>query len=249
VAAQAVLGDARWAAFENATPPPRAAYAAAHKAQRTRAALENNSSVTEAIYSAGHNSVGHFYATANKRLGMTPTKFKQGGIETEVHFAVGQCSLGAVLVAATSKGLCAIFLGDDPNELVHDLQRRFPHACLKGGDATFEDTVAKVVGLIEHPQQATPLPLDIRGTAFQQKVWQALTKIPLGKTATYLEVAKAIGLPKGFRAVAQACGANPLAIAIPCHRVVRTDGDLSGYRWGVKRKRTILERERAMAQR
>jgi AraC family transcriptional regulator, regulatory protein of adaptative response / methylated-DNA-[protein]-cysteine methyltransferase len=150
-----------------------------------------------------------------------------------------------VLVAATNKGVCAIMLGNDPHALVRDLQDRFPRAELKGGDAEFERMVAQVVGLVEAPGQRLDLPLDIRGTAFQQRVWAALRAIPAGKTATYKEIARAIGQPKAVRAVAQACGANPLAIAIPCHRVVRSDGDLSGYRWGVERKRKLIDREAA----
>ena len=150
-----------------------------------------------------------------------------------------------MLVAATNKGVCAIMLGDDPHALVRDLQDRFPNAELEGGDPAFERTVAQVVGLIEAPGQRLDLPLDIRGTAFQQRVWAALSAIPAGKLATYKEIARAIGQPKAVRAVAQACGANPLAVAIPCHRVVRSDGDLSGYRWGVERKRKLIDREAA----
>ena len=156
-----------------------------------------------------------------------------------------QASLGAMLVAATDKGVCAILLGDDPEALVRDLQDRFPRAEFDGGDADFERMVAQVVGFVEAPGQRLDLPLDIRGTAFQQKVWAALSAIPAGRTATYTEIARAIGQPKAVRAVAQACGANPLAIAIPCHRVVRSDGDLSGYRWGVERKRKLIDREAA----
>ena len=179
------------------------------------------------------------------RLGMTPTAVRRGGDGATIRFAVGQASLGAVLVAATDKGVSAIMLGDDPDELVRELQDRFPRAELRGGDAAFERMVAQVVGLVEAPGQRLDLPLDIRGTAFQQQVWQALRAIPPGTTATYAEIAKAVGRPKAVRAVAQACAANPLAVAIPCHRVVRTDGDLSGYRWGVERKRKLLDREAA----
>ncbi len=176
---------------------------------------------------------------------MTPGAFRRGGAGAVIRFAVGEASLGAVLVAATNKGVCAILLGDDPQALVRDLQDRFPRAEFQGGDAEFERMVAEVVGLVEAPGQRLDLPLDIRGTAFQQRVWAALSAIPCGKTATYKEIARAIGQPKAVRAVAQACGANPLAIAIPCHRVVRSDGDLSGYRWGVERKRKLIAREAA----
>ena len=221
---------------------PRA-YAAAQRAQRVRSELTRAHSVTEAIFDAGFNSGGRFYATADEVLGMTPTDFRAGGARTDIRFAVGECSLGSILVAQSAKGVCAILLGDDPDELARDLQDRFPHANLIGGDAQFERLVAKIVGLVEAPAIGLDLPLDVRGTAFQQRVWQALRKIPAGSTQSYSDVAKRIGAPKAVRAVAQACAANALAIAIPCHRVVRSDGALSGYRWGVERKRALLARE------
>jgi AraC family transcriptional regulator of adaptative response/methylated-DNA-[protein]-cysteine methyltransferase len=201
--------------------------------------------VTAAIYDAGFNSGGRFYEAAAGVLGMTPTDYRSGGAATEIKFAVGDCSLGSVLVAQSAKGVCAILLGDDPDALVRDLQDRFPRATLVGGDRAFEQTVAKVIGLIEMPARRLDLPLDVRGTAFQQQVWQALRAIPPGTTASYAEIAARVGAPNGARAVAQACAANTLAVAIPCHRVVRTDGSLSGYRWGVQRKRSLLEREGA----
>ena len=221
------------------------AYAAAHCAERVRAELAQCATVTEAIYGAGFNSSGRFYAASPDLLGMTPTAFRNGGIGAAIRFAVGECSLGSILVAATGKGVCAILLGEDPDALVRDLQDRFPNAHLIGADAAFERVVATVVGYVEAPGQGLDLPLDMRGTAFQQRVWQALRKLPSGSTATYAEIAKRIGQPKAVRAVAQACASNPLAVAIPCHRVVRNDGALSGYRWGVERKRTLLEREKA----
>ncbi len=161
----------------------------------------------------------------------------------QIKFAVGECSLGSILVAQSERGICAILLGDDPEELTRDLQDRFPRAVLIGGDAEFEQLVAMVVGFIQAPSIGLHLPLDIRGTAFQQRVWQALRNIPAGTTATYTEIAERIGAPKAVRAVAQACAANALAVAIPCHRVVRNDGALSGYRWGVERKRALLKME------
>jgi AraC family transcriptional regulator of adaptative response/methylated-DNA-[protein]-cysteine methyltransferase len=221
------------------------AYAAETRARRAADKLRTAETVTEAIYEAGFNSSSRFYENTDARLGMTPGAVRRGGAGAVIRFAVGEASLGAVLVAATDKGVCAIMLGDDPQALVRDLQDRFPRAELKGGDAEFERTIAEVVGLVEAPAQRLDLPLDIRGTAFQQKVWAALQTIPAGKTATYTEIARAIGQPKAVRAVAQACGANPLAVAIPCHRVVRSDGDLSGYRWGVERKRELIAREAA----
>lgn len=221
---------------------PRA-YAAAHRAQRVRTALDATDSVTAAIYDAGYQSSGRFYEDAAGVLGMTPSDWRAGGANTAIRFAVGQCSLGAILVAASARGICAITLGDDPDELVRDLQDRFPRAELVGGDAAFEGVVAKVVGFVEAPGLGLDLPLDVRGTAFQQRVWQALRTIPAGATASYTEIAQRIGAPKSVRAVASACAANAIAVAIPCHRVVRTDGALSGYRWGVERKRALLDRE------
>jgi AraC family transcriptional regulator, regulatory protein of adaptative response / methylated-DNA-[protein]-cysteine methyltransferase len=200
--------------------------------------------VTDTIYDAGYGSSGRFYAASNGMLGMTPTQFRNGGMDAEIRFAIGQSSLGAILVAASDRGICAILLGDDADDLLKDLQDRFPKATLIGGDADFENWVARVVGLVEAPSRGIDLPLDIRGTAFQQRVWQALRQIPPGKTATYSDIAEAIGDPKAVRAVAGACAANKIAIAIPCHRVIRQDGSLSGYRWGVERKRELLKRER-----
>jgi AraC family transcriptional regulator, regulatory protein of adaptative response / methylated-DNA-[protein]-cysteine methyltransferase len=223
---------------------PRA-YAAQVKARRAADGLRTAETITEAIYGAGFNSSSRFYESSSARLGMTPTAVRRGGEGAAIRFAIGEASLGAVLVAATDKGVCAIMLGDDPNMLARELQDRFPRAELVGGDPEFERMVAAVVGLVEAPGQGLDLPLDIRGTAFQERVWQALRAIPPGRTATYAEIARAVGQPKAMRAVAQACAANPLAVAIPCHRVVRADGDVSGYRWGVERKRELLEREAA----
>jgi AraC family transcriptional regulator of adaptative response/methylated-DNA-[protein]-cysteine methyltransferase len=219
------------------------AYATAHRAQRMRTELERSSTVTEAIYSAGYSSNGRFYEKSNQVLGMTPTNYRAGGANTEIRFAIGECSRGSILVAASRRGVCAILLGDDPDALARDLQDRFPRADLIGGDARFEQLVAKVVAFVEAPGLGLDLPLDVRGTAFQQRVWQALREIPAGATVSYAEIAKRIGAPKAVRAVAQACAANALAVAIPCHRVVRNDGGLSGYRWGVDRKRALLDRE------
>jgi AraC family transcriptional regulator of adaptative response/methylated-DNA-[protein]-cysteine methyltransferase len=221
---------------------PRA-YAAAHRVARVQRELARSATVTDAIFDAGFNSGGRFYATSNEMLGMTPTDYRAGGARSEIRFAIGECSLGSILVAKSAKGVCAILLGDDPDALVRDLQDRFARATLIGADAQFEALVAKVVGFVEAPAVGLDLPLDVRGTAFQQRVWQALRKIPAGSTASYREIATIIGAPKAVRAVAQACASNPIAVAIPCHRVVRHDGALSGYRWGVERKRALLERE------
>ena len=221
------------------------AYADARRAARVTQQLAQAPTVTDALYAAGFNSSGRFYAAAGERLGMTPTRYRAGGAGMEIRFAVGQCSLGAILVAATAKGICAILMGDDAELLVHDLQDRFPAARLDGADAGFAATVADVVGFIEAPGIGLALPLDVRGTAFQQRVWDALRQIPTGSTVSYTALAAAIGLPGGARAVAGACAANPAAVAIPCHRVVRNDGGLSGYRWGIERKQALLDRERS----
>lgn len=220
------------------------AYAAAHRAERVRAGLAKSGTVTEAIYEAGYNSNGRFYETSNQVLGMTPTSYRKGGADTEIRFAIGECSLGSILVAASDRGVCAIQLGDDPGKLARDLQDRFPNAALVGGDAEFERLVARVVGFVEAPGVGLDLPLDVRGTAFQQRVWTALRGVPAGATVSYTDLAERVGAPKSARAVAQACASNLIAVAIPCHRVVRSDGALSGYRWGVERKRALLDRER-----
>jgi AraC family transcriptional regulator of adaptative response/methylated-DNA-[protein]-cysteine methyltransferase len=229
--------------FKSITGLTPKGYAGAQRATRVRNALGRSRTVTEAVYGAGYNSSARFYEQSDQLLGMTPTKFRAGGVDTEIRFAIGECSLGSILVAKTERGVCAILLGDDPDALARDLQNRFPEANLIGGDGEFEQLVSRVVGFVDAPARGLDLPLDIRGTAFQQRVWQALREIPAGSTATYSEIAQRIGLPKAVRAVARACAANSLAIAIPCHRVVRTDGALSGYRWGVDRKRALLAKE------
>lgn len=229
--------------FKSVTGVTPKQYAIARRSERLRRELARGRSVTDAIYEAGYNSNGRFYAQADDVLGMTPSSFRAGGANTAMHFAVGECSLGSILVASSSRGICAILLGDDPDALMRNLQDQFPKAELIGGDTAFEQLVAKVVGFVEAPARGFDLPLDIRGTAFQQRVWQALREIPAGSTASYSDIAARIGAPKAVRAVGQACGANHIAVAIPCHRVVRTDGDLSGYRWGIERKRTLLARE------
>ncbi|MFL6657232.1 MAG: bifunctional DNA-binding transcriptional regulator/O6-methylguanine-DNA methyltransferase Ada [Massilia sp.] len=230
--------------FKSHTGITPKAYATAQRAARVTGGLADAASVTEAIYAAGYNSSGRFYADAAGRLGMSPSAWRAGGRGAVIRFAIGACSLGAILVAATDKGICAILMGDDPGQLARDLQDRFPAAELHGALPEFEATVAKVVALVERPALGLDLPLDVRGTAFQQRVWEALRAIPSGATVSYAELAERVGLASGARAVAGACAANPVAVAIPCHRVVRNDGALSGYRWGVERKRTLLERER-----
>ncbi|HAI94654.1 MAG TPA: bifunctional DNA-binding transcriptional regulator/O6-methylguanine-DNA methyltransferase Ada, partial [Xanthomonadaceae bacterium] len=219
-------------------------YATAHRAHKLREELNAAAgTVTDAIYGAGFNSNSRFYETSEQVLGMRAKEYRAGGAGAVIRFAVGESALGAILVAQSQRGICTILLGDDPDRLVRDLQDQFPKAELIGGDGDFEQLVARVVGFVEAPGIGLNLPLDVRGTAFQQRVWQALREIPVGETASYAEIAERIGAPKAVRAVAQACAANHIAVAIPCHRVVRRDGDISGYRWGVERKRELLRRE------
>ena len=216
----------------------------ATRARKLREALnEAGGTVTDAIYGAGFNANSRYYETSEQVLGMRAGEYRAGGLGTVIRFAVGQCTLGSILVARSQRGICAILLGDDPDGLARSLQDQFPKAELIGGDADFEQWVAQVVGFVEAPAMGLNLPLDVRGTAFQQRVWQALRDIPPGATVSYAEIANRIGAPKAVRAVAQACAANHIAVAIPCHRVVRRDGDISGYRWGVERKRELLRRE------
>jgi AraC family transcriptional regulator of adaptative response/methylated-DNA-[protein]-cysteine methyltransferase len=222
-------------------------YAAAHRSQRVRdrltSASSSSSSISWALYNAGYNSSGRFYSTAAKTLGMKPADFKAGGKGATIRFAAGECSLGAILVAATELGVCAIFLGDDPVTLLHDLEDRFPQANIVGGDRDFEKLVAQVVAFVERPAAGLNLPLHVQGTAFQHRVWKALCEIPPGQTRNYAQIARRSGNPNATRAAAKACCANPLAVAIPCHRVIRTDGGLAGYRWGIDRKAKLLQTE------
>jgi AraC family transcriptional regulator, regulatory protein of adaptative response / methylated-DNA-[protein]-cysteine methyltransferase len=229
--------------FKAATGVTPKDYTAAHCATKIRQGLVSGSTITEAIYDAGFSSSGRFYEKSTDMLGMTPSQYRAGGANEEIKFAVGQTSLGAILVASTKKGVAAILLGDNPDELVRNLQDRFPKARLIGADRDYEALVARVVGFVEAPQIGLYLPLDVRGTAFQERVWKALQEVPAGATVSYAEIARRIGAPKSIRAVAGACAANKLAVAIPCHRVVRTDGALSGYAWGVDRKRALIGRE------
>ncbi|MEN3346575.1 MAG: AraC family transcriptional regulator [Bradyrhizobium sp.] len=229
--------------FKAATGLTPKGYAAAYRAKKVRENLVSGHSVTEAIYDAGFNSSGRFYEKSTGMLGMKPSHYRAGGANEEIRFAVGQSCLGAILVASSTKGVAAILLGDDAEALLRDLQDRFPNACLIGADRDYEAIVARVVGFVEAPELGLDLPLDVRGTAFQQRVWQALQDVPVGTTVTYAELAERMGSCKSVRAVAGACAANKLAVAIPCHRVIRTDGSVSGYAWGVERKRALLDRE------
>lgn len=236
--------------FKQVTGLTPKAYGNAQRGGKLRARLAGSDAsesasptITEALYEAGFNSNSRFYESSEQLLGMKPSDYRKGGAHATIHFAVGECFLGSILVARSQRGVCAILLGDDPNQLVKDLQDQFHNATLIGADSDFEALIARVVGFIEAPGLGLSLPLDLQGTAFQQRVWQALQAIPPGTTASYAEIAQRIGAPNSFRAVAQACAANSLAVAIPCHRVVRSDGGLSGYRWGAERKRILIDRE------
>ena len=229
--------------FKSALGVTPKAYAIAKRKHRMREELGHSATVTEAIFGAGFNSNGRFYATSAETLGMTPTAFRSGGANAEIKFAIGACSLGPILVAASDKGVCAILFGDDPDALRRELKRQFPRARLVDNDEVFMRLIAKVVAFVETPRRGLDLPLDISGTAFQHRVWEALRRIPAGATASYAEIAEAIGAPGAARAVARACASNRIAVAIPCHRVVRSDGSLSGYRGGVARKRVLLAKE------
>jgi AraC family transcriptional regulator of adaptative response/methylated-DNA-[protein]-cysteine methyltransferase len=230
--------------FKSLTGLTPKAYATAHRSRRMREELAQSDSVTSAIYNAGFNSNGRFYASSSKVLGMKPAAFRAGGERATIRFAVGKCSLGSILVAASERGICSISLGDDPAELTRILQHRFRKARFITGDKDFEQLVATVIAFVERPAAGLGLPLEVQGTAFQHCVWRALCEIPCGKTQSYSQIARRLGKPKAIRAVGQACAVNPVAVAIPCHRVLRTDGSLSGYRWGIERKAKLLEIER-----
>jgi AraC family transcriptional regulator of adaptative response/methylated-DNA-[protein]-cysteine methyltransferase len=220
------------------------AYADARRGARVRKALREGDNVTRAAFAAGFNSTGRFYEQSQALLGMTPSRFRSGAPHTHIHFACGRCSLGALLVASSERGVCAILLGDDERQLREQLALRFPKAELTVADKGFHRQVSAVVRLIEAPDREFKLPLDVRGTVFQERVWQALRAIPAGTTLSYGELAVRLGAAKAVRAVARACAENPAAVAIPCHRVLRGDGSLAGYRWGIERKRALLARER-----
>lgn len=231
--------------FKAVTGVTPKAYAAARRDARARAGLAEGAPVTAALYEAGYNSASRFYARAPAALGMAPGAYRAGGPGERIRFAVGASSLGPVLVAATAVGVASVQFGSDADALVAGLRERFPRADLVGDDPGFDRTIAAVVAAVDEPAVCRDLPLDVRGTAFQARVWQALRALPPGRTATYAGIAAAIGAPTAVRAVAGACAANEIAVLVPCHRVVRTDGTSGGYRWGVERKAALLRREGA----
>ncbi len=223
---------------------PREYQAQLRASQVRRGLSAPGASVTDAIYQAGYSSSSRFYEQAAENLGMSPSRFREGGLHETIRFATAPCELGLLLVAATERGLCSVMLGEDPAELEVLLRRQFRAANIVPDGAGLKDQVAAVLAaMTDHP--AAGIPLDIRGTAFQARVWQALREIPRGETRTYAEVAQTIGQPTAVRAVARACACNPIAIAVPCHRVIGSDGTLTGYRWGVERKKKLLGMERA----
>lgn len=225
------------------------AYIAGQRTGRLQDRLAEGSAVTNAIYDSGFNSSSRFYEQSAGTLGMNASAYRRGGEGVEIAYAAVRCYLGHVLVAGTARGICMIAFGDDPAGLVRDLKRRFPRAAWRENAKDFAAQVKRVVAFIQAPAAGLDLPLDIQGTAFQRRVWQALRRIPAGATASYTEIARKIGQPAAVRAVAQACGANPVAVAVPCHRILRSDGGLGGYRWGVERKKKILAREAAAGKR
>ena len=218
-------------------------YSTAVRSKRVRASLQTESTVTGAIYEAGFASSSRFYDEAANTLGMKPSEYQNGGRGASIRFAVAPCYLGWVLVAATAKGICAVDFGDDPKKMERSLRTRFPRAAFVDADPSLMAWVSQILTFLESPREPFELPLDIEGTAFQQRVWLALRELPPGSTASYSDIAARIDRPKAARAVAQACASNRIAVAIPCHRVVRSDGGLGGYRWGIERKRRLLERE------
>jgi len=232
--------------FKAATGLTPKTYARAHRARRVREGLERGTAITQVMYEAGFSSSGRFYSASEQMLGMTPSSFRDRGAGEQIRYAIGSCSLGMILVAASRRGVCAVLLGESSESLASDLRDRFANATWVDGGPDFTEWMAKVVRFVDTPGVSLDLPLDIRGTAFQQRVWQTLQQIPLGSTVSYTAVAETLGEPRSVRAVAQACAANPLAVIVPCHRVVRKDGHPSGYRWGADRKRRLLVREQAL---
>lgn len=232
--------------FKGTTGLTPLAYYHSLRAQRVAASLQAAPSVTAAIYEAGFNSAGRFYEGTRVRLGMSPSVYKNGGAGEHIRYAVLPCALGQMIVAATRKGVCAIAFGEEDSTLVDGLRERFSKAQFEPADAEFKAWIDRVLAYVKQPRGTLDLPLDVQGTVFQQRVWQALREIPAGETASYAEIARHLGQPKAYRAVAHACASNPVAVAIPCHRVVRGNGDLSGYRWGVERKAALLRAEKKL---
>ena len=224
------------------------AYAVAARSKSLEGSLSTGKSVTEALYEAGYNQSSTFYAEGVNRLGMSPKSYQRGGKGLTIRYAFAKTKFGKIIVATTQKGVCCILFGESQNAMLQDLQARFSQACIESDSHSLEKVLTEVVHEIENPDDRFALSLDIQGTVFQEKVWRALREIKPGKTASYLEIAKKIGKPKASRAVAAACAANPIAVVVPCHRVVRSTGEISGYRWGVDRKQKLLAHESLKSQ-
>lgn len=220
-------------------------YAAAWRARQMRQALRAQNDVTSALYAAGFGAPSRLYETSNARLGMTPKRYRKGGAGADIFYAFSACVFGRALVAATEKGICAILLGDKDAALTEELVCLFPNAGISPAEpgSDYQMWISETVRFLDAPDASFDLPLDIQGTVFQERVWRALMTIAAGTTVSYSALAETIGAPKAVRAVARACASNKIAVVIPCHRVVRADGALSGYRWGVARKRALLDRE------
>lgn len=229
--------------FKSVVGVTPAAWQKALRTRRLRNGLSGAETVTRTVYNAGFQSGSGYYQQADAALGMTARQYRLGGERAAIRFVVGTCRLGEFLVAESERGICAVLLGASPEMLIAELETLFPKASLLANDPSFAQRVAGVVSYLEHPGGEFSLPLDIQGTAFQQQVWQALRAIPAGETVSYQKLAERIGKPKAVRAVAGACAANRLAVVVPCHRVVRHNGTLSGYRWGVERKQQLLNLE------
>lgn len=233
--------------FKRATGLSPRQYAAARRTERLKAGLQRGVTVTAAMYDAGYGSARALYETARDRLGMSPGVYRKGGVGQHIAYVCTETSVGRALIAVTERGLCAVRFGDDA-ELIGELRAEFPRAVIAEDRQALEPYVQAVIAHLAGERTRLDLPLDVRATAFQQRVWAALREIPYGQTRSYSEVAQMIGQPAAVRAVARACATNPVALAVPCHRVVRTDGGLSGYRWGVARKRALLDREQSLTQ-
>nr|WP_318380285.1 bifunctional DNA-binding transcriptional regulator/O6-methylguanine-DNA methyltransferase Ada [uncultured Enterobacter sp.] len=219
------------------------AWQQAFRAERLRQTLAEGTRITDAVLAAGFPDSSSYYRHADRALGMTAQQYRSGGRETTVRYALERCTLGRCLVAESERGICAILLADSDDQLLAELARCFPYAQRGEGDEAFARRVHQVIAVLDNPRNTLALPLDLRGTAFQRQVWQALCQIPVGETVSYQRVAEIIGKPQAVRAVASACAANTLAVVIPCHRVLRVNGALSGYRWGLARKAQLLARE------
>jgi AraC family transcriptional regulator of adaptative response/methylated-DNA-[protein]-cysteine methyltransferase len=231
--------------FKRATGLSPREYQSARRMQQVKAELRKAGDVTTALYEAGFSSPSRLYEKSSQQLGMTPGAYRRGGAGTAITFAIAPTPLGRMLIAATERGLCVVRFGESVTELERDLRAEFHAATVHRDDAAMRRYIEPLLASLGGDKTTIDLPLDVRATAFQQKVWETLQRIPRGETRSYTEVARAIGDPKAVRAVARACASNPVALAVPCHRVVRSDGDLAGYRWGIDRKKKLLEGERA----